>query len=148
MKAVVQRVSRANVTINGNLYNSINTGLVVFLGIAPNDNINNIVWMCNKIANLRIFNDENGKMNLSVIDIGGEILLISNFTLYADVQKGFRPGFTDAASPEIARPIYNKFIDYLKNNFPVNVKDGVFGAMMDIELVNVGPVTIDIERNV
>lgn len=146
MKAVIQRVKKSDLKINGNLYSSINYGLLVLLGIASNDDIDTIKWMANKIAHLRIFPDENDKMNLSVLDVKGEIMIISNFTLYGDVQRGFRPSFSYAAPPEYAEIIYLQLIDYMKNNYEIKIADGIFGAMMDIEFINTGPVTIIIEK--
>jgi D-tyrosyl-tRNA(Tyr) deacylase len=146
MRAVVQRVSRAKVTIDGIINGEIGIGLMVLLAISEKDNQETIKWMCNKIANLRIFPDEEEKMNLSVQQINGSILLISNFTLYGDVQRGFRPGFTDSALPIIAEPLYNDFVKYWKENYSPKLETGVFGAMMDVEIVNSGPVTIIIDK--
>lgn len=146
MRAVIQRVSRAKVDIEGKTVGAIDAGLLVLLGITHTDNSAGIKWMCNKIANLRVFPDDEGKMNKSVLDIGGGLLVISNFTVYGDTRKGFRPNFMNAAPPEIAIPIYNEMIDFLKNNYPIKIESGVFGAMMDIELVNDGPVTVVIDN--
>ncbi|MBM2815119.1 MAG: D-tyrosyl-tRNA(Tyr) deacylase [Ignavibacteria bacterium] len=145
MRALVQRVERASVKIDGKFAGNIAIGLLVYIGIAPADNIETIKWMCNKLVNLRIFPDEENKMNRSVIDCNGEILMISNFTLYGDVHKGFRPNFMASAAPDIAENIYNKLVDYLRNNFPIKVATGRFGAMMDIESVGAGPVNIIID---
>lgn len=146
MRAIIQRVSRANVRIDGKIHGEIGDGLLVFLAVNDTDNDDIMKWFCNKIVNLRIFPDEKDKMNRSVLDIGGSILLISNFTLYGDIRHGFRPSFTRAAPPEIAEPMYNKILNHLRDNYPVKVEAGLFGAMMDIELVNAGPVTISIEK--
>ena len=145
MKLILQRVTQASVAIDNKTYSQINQGLVVFLGIHQNDNKQTIEWLVNKLVNLRIFSDSEAKMNLSVIDIKGEILLISQFTLYADSQKGNRPGFTDAAKPDIAIPLYEAFIKRLEST-GITVKTGQFGAHMDISLINSGPVTIILER--
>jgi D-aminoacyl-tRNA deacylase len=120
--------------------------LLVFLAVIESDTDEIMEWFCNKIVNLRIFPDDKDKMNRSVLDINGGILLISNFTLYGDIKHGFRPSFTKAAPPEIAEPMYNKMLNHLQENYPLKVESGVFGAMMDIELVNAGPVTISIEK--
>lgn len=147
MKAVIQRVSGAKVNINGETYASISDGLLVLLGIKESDNQKTVEWMANKIVNLRIFQDENEKMNLSVQDIKGAIMIVSNFTIYGDVQKGFRPSFTTAGKPEAAEKIYDNFISYMKKNYEILTVTGIFGAMMDIELVNSGPVTIIVEKD-
>lgn len=147
MKAVVQRVSKCKVNIsNDNSTASIQKGLLVLLAISKNDSIDKARWMANKIINLRIFPDNNGKMNFSVMDIKGEIMIVSNFTLYGDVQRGYRPSFTDSASPEIANPIYREFIKIIRNLSGLKVETGKFGSMMKIELTNDGPVTIIIEK--
>lgn len=140
MKAVVQRVSRARVDIDGECCGRIEAGLLVLLGIEPNDTEADCDYIIKKCSNLRIFEDENGKMNLSVADICGSILLVSQFTLLGDARKGNRPSFTGAASPDIAIPLYEKVIDGLKKLLPVET--GQFGADMQVELVNSGPVTI------
>ncbi|MFP4527889.1 MAG: D-aminoacyl-tRNA deacylase [Candidatus Kapaibacterium sp.] len=146
MKAVVQRVSRARVSIGGSVAGEIDDGLVVLLGIACNDTDKEIEWMCNKIANLRVFPDDEGKMNRSAMDIGGGIMLISNFTIYGDPKKGFRPNFMAAAPPEISEPLYDRMVDFLRTNYPLDIATGEFGAMMDIEMTNAGPVTIILEK--
>ncbi len=146
MRAVIQRVKKANLRINGEFYSSISNGLLVLLGISATDNFDTIKWMANKVINLRVFPDENDKMNLSVRDIKGEIMIISNFTLYGDIQRGFRPSFTEAAPHQSAENLYNQFINYIKENYEIKIADGIFGAMMDIELVNSGPVTIIVEK--
>lgn len=146
MKTVLQRVSRASVHVNGEIIGSINHGLVVLLGIHHNDSEKEIEWMCNKILNLRIFEDEEGKMNRSVTDVEGGILIVSQFTLYGTLKKGTRPGFTDVAKPETAIPLYEKTIQYLRNNSSLRIETGEFGAMMQVDLINNGPVTIILEK--
>lgn len=140
MRTVIQRVNKASVTVAGELVGSINKGLLVFLGIATGDDEKKVDWMANKIVNMRIFPDEEGKMNLSAIDCGHEILVISQFTLLADCRKGNRPNFMDAASPAEAERLYEMFIS--KTAEFLEIRKGVFGAMMDIEAHNDGPVTI------
>lgn len=140
MKAVVQRTARASVSIDGNTVGRIDRGLLVLLGIEPDDGEADIEYMVKKCSGLRIFEDENGKMNLSVQDVGGSILLVSQFTLLGDARKGNRPSFTGAAVPEKAIPIYERAISELAKRLPVQT--GVFGADMQVELVNDGPVTI------
>ena len=140
MKAVVQRTSRAGVSIDGETVGRIDRGLLVLLGIEPDDGEADIEYMVKKCSGLRIFEDENGKMNLSVQDVGGSILLVSQFTLLGDARKGNRPSFTGAAVPEKAIPIYERVISELAKRLPVQT--GVFGADMQVELVNDGPVTI------
>ena len=140
MKAVVQRTARASVSIDGNTVGRIDRGLLVLLGIEPDDGEADIEYMVKKCSGLRIFEDENGKMNLSVQDVGGSILLVSQFTLLGDARKGNRRSFTGAAVPEKAIPIYERVISELAKRLPVQT--GVFGADMQVELVNDGPVTI------
>ncbi|MCX6325618.1 MAG: D-aminoacyl-tRNA deacylase [Bacteroidia bacterium] len=145
MRAVIQRVSRASVTTNNKIRSEIRTGLLVLIGIEESDNDTDIEWLCNKIVQLRIFNDSNEVMNLSVQDIGGNILAISQFTLHAKTRKGNRPSYMRAAHPDIAIPLYNSFINRLSELMGKNVGCGEFGAMMQVELVNDGPVTIIID---
>lgn len=142
MRAVIQRVSHASVTINGELKGRINNGLLILLGIEGTDTETDIEWLSKKIIQLRIFSDDEGKMNLSVNDIKGEILLISQFTLFASTKKGNRPGFTRSAKPEIAIPLYEKTIQSLEKLFEKKIHTGEFGADMKVELLNDGPVTI------
>lgn len=142
MKAVIQRVSKASVTINKSIYSQINEGLLVLLGIEDADTIEDIEWLSNKIVNLRIFNDENGVMNVSVNEKDGEILLISQFTLHASTRKGNRPSYIKASKPEIAIPIYEKMIEQLSADLGKTIQTGEFGADMKVELLNDGPVTI------
>jgi D-aminoacyl-tRNA deacylase len=146
MRILLQRVRRASVTVDGTITGQIEQGLLVFVGITATDTMSEIEWMTNKIINLRMFADESGKMNRSVADVQGGILLVSQFTLYADAQKGLRPSYSAAAAPEIAKPLYDSMLAYLRSTSGVRVEAGVFGAMMDVALVNDGPVTIWIER--
>jgi len=145
MRAVIQRVSRASVTIKNKIKSEIGPGLLVFVGIGEADNDSDIEWLCNKIVQLRIFNDSNDVMNLSVLETGGSILAISQFTLHAKTRKGNRPSYIKAARPEIAVPLYNNFIKCLTGLLGREIGTGEFGAMMQIELVNDGPVTIIID---
>jgi len=147
MRAVIQRVKKATVRIlSTKEERSIGNGLLVFLAIKTDDTMEMIKWFANKIVNLRIFPDSENKMNLSVKDIKGEIMVISNFTLYGDVSRGFRPNFMFSANPELAKNLYQQFVEYLRNNYPIPIVSGEFGEMMDIELVNDGPVTIIIDK--
>lgn len=147
MRAVIQRVSEGGVYIEKENYSAeISKGLVILLGIKTDDSIADTEFVADKCSSLRIFEDENEKMNLSLKDVDGEVLIISQFTLYGDAQKGNRPGFTDAARPEIAIPLYENFITRMKNNIGENkVKTGLFGAMMKVKIINDGPVTIIVE---
>ncbi len=141
MRTVLQRVKRASVHINGQVSSTISGGLVVLLGISSHDTIKDVRWMAEKVINLRIFEDQNGKMNMSLADINGEMLIISQFTLYGDCRKGRRPGFSTAARPETAKPLYEEFIKEVKHR-QVKVATGIFQAEMEISLVNQGPVTL------
>lgn len=145
MRTLIQRVSEASVTIDGNLKSNIQKGLLVLLGIEDTDNEEDIIWLSNKIANLRVFNDNDGIMNLSIKDINGEILLISQFTLHASTKKGNRPSYIRAAKPETAIPLYEKMIARLEIDLGKPVATGTFGADMKVALVNDGPVTIWID---
>lgn len=145
MRVVIQRVAKASVTINGKINGTISNGLVVLLGIEDADNEGDIVWLSNKIVNLRIFNDGAGVMNRSVLDISGEILLVSQFTLHASTKKGNRPSYIKASKPEVAIPLYEKMIDQLKKDLGKEIATGIFGADMKVELLNDGPVTIIID---
>ena len=144
MKAVVQRVSKASVFVKRENYSTqIEKGLLILLGIKIGDTENDVNYIADKCSNLRIFQDENDKMNISVKDIEGEVLIISQFTLYGETAKGNRPSFIEAAKPDEAIPFYESFIRRMKQNLgEKSVKTGIFGAMMDIELVNYGPVTV------
>lgn len=145
MRAVIQRVSRASVTIKDKKKSEIGPGLLVLVGIEEADNFSDIDWLCNKIVQLRIFNDSNDVMNLSVQETGGSILAISQFTLHAKTRKGNRPSYIKAARPEVAIPIYNDFVKRLSALLGKEIGTGEFGAMMQIELINDGPVTIIID---
>ena len=141
MRALIQRVKRASVTINSEVTGKINEGLLIFLGVGEDDTEKQVQYLVEKCTGLRIFTDEQDKMNLSVKDIKGEILVVSQFTLYGDCKKGKRPSFVRAARPETAIPLYESFIAHCKNT-GLNVQTGEFGADMQIELINDGPVTI------
>ncbi|MDP4207498.1 MAG: D-aminoacyl-tRNA deacylase [Bacteroidota bacterium] len=142
MRVVIQRVSQASVTINNQTFSAIQNGLLILLGIEDLDQFEDVEWICNKIVNLRIFNDKNGVMNLSVKDISGEILVVSQFTLHASTKKGNRPSYSRASKPEIAIPLYESFIKTLTSIASLPVKTGQFGADMKVNLLNDGPVTI------
>jgi D-aminoacyl-tRNA deacylase len=140
MRAVVQRVAKSVVTVNNIIVGSISQGLLIFLGVEKQDTENDLDYLVKKIVHARIFQDNNKKMNLSVLDIKGEILIVSQFTLCANVKKGNRPSFNDAAEPELAKTLYNKSIDSFSKF--VHTEKGLFGEMMNVEIVNSGPVTI------
>ena len=144
MKLVVQRVSEASVEIEGKINGQIKQGFMVLVGITNDDNEEIVDKMVNKLINLRIFEDENEKMNLSIKDINGELLIVSQFTLYADCSGGNRPSFVNAAKPDLANELYEYFVKKSKENIPV-VQTGVFGAHMEVSLINNGPVTIELE---
>jgi D-tyrosyl-tRNA(Tyr) deacylase len=144
MRAVVQRVSRANVVIAGDTVGDIRSGLVVLLGIAHADTPAQAQWLAEKVAGLRIFNDAEGKMNRDLVEVGGAMLIVSQFTLYGDCRKGKRPSFIDAAPPSVAIPLYETFINSVKA-LGIRVADGRFGADMKVELVNDGPVTLIVD---
>ena len=141
MRALLQRVSRASVTVDGNVVGQIGQGLLVLLGVGQEDSEVEVKTLADKIVHLRIFGDDEGKMNRSLLDVGGEVLVVSQFTLYADVRKGRRPSFTDAAPPSLAEPLVERFKDALAT-YGLKVEGGVFGAYMEVELINSGPVTI------
>ena len=142
MRVVIQRVSKASVEINSNEICNIKNGLLILLGIELKDSDEDIVWLTKKIINLRIFSDENGKMNHSITDVSGEIIVVSQFTLHAKTKKGNRPSYINAAKPELAIPLYEKFTDFLRKESDLNVYTGKFGADMKVSLINDGPVTI------
>ena len=142
MRAVIQRVSKASVTIDNKIHSQIKDGLLVLLGIEDADTDEDIEWLSGKIVNLRIFNDENGVMNVSVKDGNGDILVVSQFTLHASTKKGNRPSYIKASKPEFAIPVYEKFISQLSKDLGKNIQTGVFAADMKVELLNDGPVTI------
>lgn len=146
MKVVLQRVKNASVTVGGEVTGAIEDGLLLLVGIHESDTEEEMEWACNKILNLRIFDDAEGKMNRSVQDVGGGLLVVSQFTLYGDARKGNRPGYTEAARPEKAEPLYNQMVDYLKRHSGLKVQTGIFGAYMDVALCNDGPVTIILEK--
>lgn len=145
MRVLIQRVSEASVTINKVVKSKISNGLLILLGIEDADNQEDINWLCGKITRLRIFGDENGAMNLSVKDINGEIIVVSQFTLHANTKKGNRPSFIRAAKPETAIPLYETFLTQLEAEFESSVQTGEFGADMKVQLINDGPVTITID---
>jgi D-tyrosyl-tRNA(Tyr) deacylase len=148
MRAVIQRVSEASVTTDGKKTADIQTGLLVLIGIEEADNQEDISWLVPKIINLRIFGDENGVMNLSVKDINGEIIVVSQFTLHASTKKGNRPSYIKAARPENAIPLYEKFIADLQRHCEHKIQTGIFGADMKVSLLNDGPVTIIIDSKI
>lgn len=145
MRVVIQRVAQASVTIGNQKYSQISKGLIVFVGIELADNDEDIEWLTGKISRLRLFDDENGVMNLSVQDIQGEVLVVSQFTLHAKTKKGNRPSYIQAAPPDIAIPLYEKFIQRIETEMGKKIATGEFGAMMQISIVNEGPVTIIID---
>lgn len=145
MRAVVQRVKNANVKTGGGLNSAISNGLLIFVGVGDTDTDEDAIWLSSKIARLRIFDDNDGVMNLNVVQANGDILVISQFTLQAKTKKGNRPSYVKAAAPEVAIPLYNKFVEQLSVNTGKKVQTGEFGAEMDVELINHGPVTIIID---
>lgn len=142
MRAIIQRVSRASCSVDNTITGQIKDGLLILIGIADEDTTESMKWMAQKFVNLRIFNDDKGLMNKSVLDISGNILLISQFTLFAQTKKGNRPSFTRAAKPDKAQPMYDQLADYLTILLGKEVQQGIFGADMKIDLLNDGPVTI------
>ncbi len=142
MRIILQRVTQASVKVNNKISGNINTGLLLLLGIEKDDTEVDIKWISNKCVNMRIFNDAEGKMNKSLLDIGGELLVVSQFTLYASTKKGNRPSFINAAPPEFAKTMYQQFCRYIENTHKIQVQKGVFGADMKVSLLNEGPVTI------
>ena len=145
MRGVIQRVSKASVKVDGAVISEIGKGLLVLLGIEEADNTEDIQWLSKKIVNLRIFNDKNGVMNRSVLDEGGDIIVVSQFTLHALIKKGNRPSYINAAKPEVAIPLYNEFVRQQEIDLGKKVGTGIFGADMKVELLNDGPVTIWID---
>jgi len=144
MRVVVQRSKNAKVTVNDEITGQISKGLVLLVGVTHEDKEEDAVFLAEKIVNLRIFEDDAGKMNLSLLDVGGEILSVSQFTLYGDCRKGRRPNFMEAARPEQANQLYERFNNLLREK-DIKVETGIFGAMMDVELINDGPVTLIVE---
>ena len=145
MRAVIQRVSKASVTIDNKIYSQITNGLLVLVGIEDADTAEDIEWLSGKIVNLRVFNDDNAVMNVSIKESNGDILVVSQFTLHASTKKGNRPSYIKASKPEFAIPMYEKFVEQLGNDLSKTVSTGVFGADMKVELLNDGPVTIVID---
>lgn len=146
MRVVLQRASRGSVTIAGSVVGEIGLGLVLLVGFTEGDDEETVRWMAEKVLGLRVFSDAEEKMNLSLEDVGGDLLVISQFTLYGDTRKGRRPSFVKAAPPSLAIPLYERFLEILREGAPGKVERGEFGAMMDVELVNAGPVTLVLER--
>ena len=145
MRLLLQRVSRAEVRVGGRVTGRIDQGYVVLVGLTHTDTASQLEWMAEKIAGLRLFADADGKMNLALSDVGGAVLVVSQFTLYGDSAKGRRPSFVDAARPEVAKPLYDRFVALLRER-ALSVETGEFGAMMDVELINDGPVTLWLEK--
>ena len=146
MKVVIQRSKQASVTVDGNVTGAIDKGYVLLVGITHTDTVEDIAYCAKKVAELRLWEDEEGKMNRSILEVGGDILSVSQFTLYAETKKGRRPSFTGAARPEQAKPMWDAFNDALRE-FGLRVETGIFGAMMDVALINDGPVTIIIDSD-
>ncbi len=142
MRAVIQRVTQSSVIVDNKTVGRIDKGLTVLIGVSSNDTIKDMEYMAEKIVNLRIFEDSSGKMNLSALDVGGELLIVSQFTLFGDCRKGKRPSFTDAAPPDYAERLYNEFVEYIMDKYPIKVQTGIFQAEMQLEIHNDGPVTI------
>ena len=145
MRAVIQRVKRASVIIDGSVYSSIETGLLILLGIEDADGQDDIQWLSNKLVNLRIFNDTAGMMNCSLTETSGDILLVSQFTLFASTKKGNRPSYIRASKPDVAIPLYNSMVGQLERDLGKKILTGVFGADMQVDILNDGPVTILID---
>ena len=146
MRIVLQRVSRADVRIADDVVGEIGPGLVLLVGFTETDGAGTLQWMADKVLGLRVFSDDQGKMNLSLQEVGGDLLVVSQFTLYGDTRKGRRPSFVHAAGPGLAVPLYDQFLDLLRASAPGRVETGEFGAMMDVTLTNAGPVTLVLER--
>lgn len=147
MKVVLQRVSRAGVTVDGNVISQINNGVLILLGITEGDANSDVEWLVRKIANLRIFSDTNGSMNYSLLDVKGDAIVVSQFTLYAATKKGNRPSYIKAAKPELAIPLYESFVLELEKALGRKVGTGIFGADMKVDLLNDGPVTIVLDTH-
>ena len=147
MKAIIQRVISASVTVDGRIQGEVGEGLLVLLGVKPEDTEKEAEYLAAKLCNLRIFTDQEDKMNLSLLSIGGEMLVVSNFTLYGDCRKGNRPSFVGAARPETAQPLYNYFMECVRKQGVSKVASGVFGAHMEVRLVNNGPVTLVLDTD-
>ena len=145
MRLLLQRVSRAEVRVGGRVTGRIDQGYLLLVGVTHSDTASQLEWMAEKVAGLRLFADADGKMNLGLADVGGAVLVVSQFTLYGDSSKGRRPSFVDAARPEIAEPLYDRFVALLRER-ALPVETGEFGAMMDVELINDGPVTLWLEK--
>ena len=146
MRVLLQRVSRAEVRVGGRVIGAIGAGHVLLVGFRDGDEESHLQWMAGKVLGLRVFPDADGRMNRSIVDVGGDVLVVSQFTLYGDVQKGRRPSFVRAAPPEVSIPLYERFVAILKERAPAAVETGEFGAAMEVDLVNDGPVTLMIER--
>ena len=147
MRVVLQRVARARVTVSGEPTGEIGRGHLLLVGFRDGDGDTQIEWMADKVLGLRVFGDADGKMNLALDEVGGDLLVVSQFTLYGDTRKGRRPSFVEAARPEVAIPLYERFVGVLRERAPGSVETGEFGAMMQVELVNDGPVTLVLERD-
>ena len=145
MRAVIQRVTRASVTVEEKIVSEINNGLLIFIGVENKDFKEDIEWLSHKIINLRIFNDKDGIMNKSILNVGGDIIVVSQFTLHSTIKKGNRPSYIKAARPEIAIPLYKQFIKQLETDLNKKVGSGIFGAHMKVNLLNDGPITILID---
>lgn len=142
MRAVVQRVKHAKVSVEGSITGEIEKGILVLIGVGEDDTIKDLEYMAEKIINLRIFEDSEDKMNLSVLDVKGDVLVVSQFTLYGDCRKGNRPSYSKAARPDIAKEYYDRFIEYIKDKYKIKVESGVFQASMEVDFINDGPVTL------
>ena len=146
MLVVLQRVTHGQVTVDGNLIGRIGLGYVLLVGITHEDTPAEVAWLAKKVAELRIFHDADGKMNHSISEVGGEILCVSQFTLYGNTDRGRRPSFSQAARPEVAEPLFNLFVETLRTEYNLPVETGQFGAMMDVQIHNDGPVTLILEK--
>ncbi len=142
MRGVVQRVKEASVVVDGEVVGRINRGILLLLGVGKDDTEKDLIWLADKVVNLRIFEDETGKMNLSLLDVEGDLLVVSQFTLYGDARKGRRPSFSEAAPPDYGERMYESFVEYVRKRYNLKVETGIFGAMMEVHLINFGPVTI------